>query len=107
MGLDIGGLKEKYEKKQAQRADRLTIADGENYIRILPPSLEYLTETVDYISFEYLMHYRVGIGDDKTAVVCPRTYGKKQKCPICEAVSKLYKANTPDDISLAKDLSAK
>ena len=106
MGLNTEKLKERFEKKQG-RGDRFELKDNENNIRILPPSLEYLTESVDYIAFEYLIHYNLGVEGDKKAEVCPKTYGKPHKCPICEAVAKLYKLNTAEDKALAGQLRAK
>jgi hypothetical protein len=107
MALDLAKLKEKFDKKSAERTDRFTLKDGENLIRILPPSIQYLGETVDYVSFEYLMHYNLGGEGEKKAEVCPKTFGKNQKCPICDAVYKLYKLNTPEDKALASELRAK
>ena len=106
MGLDMGKLKERFEKK-AGRGDRFELKDGENNIRILPPSLQYLTESVDYIAHEYLMHYNLGVEGNKTAEVCPRTLGKTHRCPICEAVAKLYRLNTAEDKALAGQLRGK
>ena len=106
MPVNIEKLKEKYERKQAQRADRFQLKDGENYIRILPPSLEYLTEDVDYISIEYLCHYNIGLEGKKHAEICPRSFGSKNKCPICETCSKLYKGSA-EDKALGKDLYAR
>ena len=106
MPVNIEKLKEKYERKQAQRADRIDLKDGENYIRILPPTLEYMTEEVDYITLEYLCHYNIGLEGNKHAEICPRTFGSKNKCPICETTAKLYKGSA-EDKALGKDLYAR
>ena len=106
MALDTAKLKERFEKKSG-RGDRFELKDGDNMVRILPPSIEYLAETVDYISYEYLMHYQLGIEGNKTAEVCPKTADRKQRCPICEAVAKLYRLNTPEDKALASQIRAK
>lgn len=106
MGLDATKLKEKFDKK-AGRADRLELKDGENEIRILPPSLEYFAETVDYIGYDYLMHYNLGVEGNRQAEVCPKTLGRQHKCPVCDAVSKLYKLGTPEDKTLGGQLRAK
>lgn len=107
MGIDTKRLKEKFDKKSAERVDRLNLANGENYIRILPPSIQYLTEEVDYICFSYLMHYKLGVEGDKQSVCCPKAGNKHARCPICEAVSRLYKNNTTEDKALASDIRAK
>ena len=106
MALNIEKLKERLENKGG-RADRFDIKDGENNIRILPPSLEYLADNIDYISVEYLMHFNIGIEGNKTAEICPKTFSKAARCPICEAVAKLYKLNTAEDKVLASQIRAK
>lgn len=107
MGINIAKLKERFDKKSAEKADRLNMKDGDNELRLLPPSLEYLTGEVDYICFDYLMHFNLGIEGNKTAEPCPKTYGKDKKCPICEAVYKLYKTNKPEDKALAGEIRSK
>ncbi len=107
MGIDISKLKEKFEKKAVGRSDRFTFKDKDNYIRILPPSIEYLGENVDYIAYEFYIHYGLGVEGDKVSEVCPKTFGKQHKCPICEAVWKLYKTNTLEDKALAGKIRSK
>ena len=107
MGLDVTKLQERAERKSAKRTDRFNLQDGENYLRLLPPSLEYLKEDVDYITFEYLMHYNLGIEGNRTAEVCPKILGKQHRCPICEVVFKLYKTQDATDKTLAGSIRAK
>ena len=107
MGLDVNKLQERAERKSAKRTDRFNLQDGENYLRLLPPSLEYLKEDVDYITFEYLMHYNLGIEGNRTAEVCPKILGKQHRCPICEVVFKLYKTQDATDKTLAGSIRAK
>lgn len=107
MGIDPNKLKEKFDKKSSQGKDRFEFKDGDNYIRILPPSVEYMAETVDYISYDYLMHYNVGMDGDTSAEVCPKTHGKQHKCPICEAVYRHYRANTAEEKDIGGKLRAK
>ena len=107
MGINISKLKEKFDKKSVERSDRFVFKDDDNYLRILPPSIEYLGESVDYISFDYLMHYNLGIEGEKISEVCPKTCGKHHKCPVCEVVYKLYKTNTAEDQALAGKMRGK
>ena len=107
MGIDISKLKEKFEKKAVGRSDRFTFKDKDNYVRILPPSIEYLGENVDYISYEYHIHYGLGVEGERVSEICPKTFGKQHKCPICEAVWKLYKTNTLEDKALASKIRSK
>jgi len=104
MALDIAKLKETFEKKSGRGGFELK--DGDNMIRILPPSTKYLVETVVYISFDYWIHYKLG-PEGRTNEVCPKTAGRDVRCPICEAVAKLYRMNTPEDKELAGRLRAK
>lgn len=107
MPIDYGKLKEKFDKKNQGRGDRLSLKDGENYIRLLPPSIEYMTESVDYICFEYLQHANIGVEGNKTMEVCPKTFGKQNKCPICEAAYRLYKENSVESRTLGNSIRAK
>jgi hypothetical protein len=107
MGVDMGKLKERFEKKQATRADRMKVEDGDSYIRILPPTIEYFSDEVDYISIEYMMHFQLGFEGKSTAEVCPRSWNPKAKCPICESVWQLYKTGDATDKALASKIRAK
>jgi hypothetical protein len=107
MGVDVKKLKEKFDRKNAERADRLKLQDGENYLRLLPPSLEYLAEQVDYISVDFPMHYKLGIEGNLTQEICPKVQGKQHRCPVCEAVFKLYATKDPTDKELAGRIRAK
>ena len=107
MGLDLRKLQEKFSRKSGERADRLNLEDGENEIRILPPSMEYFEKDIDYVSYDFLLHYNVGVEGDKRAETCPKTFGRQHRCPICEATWKLYRTNTVEDKELAKDIRAK
>ena len=107
MSLDMTKLKEKFDKKSGERTDRLNLKEKENYLRLLPPSVEYFGENIDYIAYEYLIHFNVGVEGSITAEVCPKSLGKHHRCPICEAVFKLYKTNTIEDKELANKLRAK
>ena len=110
MGINIGKLKEHFDKKGSDKPDRLDLKDGDNYIRILPPSVEALTGDISYMSRDYLMHF--GLGPEKRkAAVCARSFNtetKKFKCPICEAAWILKdKAKDPSDIEMYGKIKAK
>lgn len=107
MPLDLGKLKEKMEKRPTERADRFNFKDGDNYIRILPPSLEYFAESIEYICFEYGVHFNLGADGDKTAEVCPKSLDKHSRCPICEVVSRFYRTGKDDDKAIAGQLRAR
>lgn len=107
MGVDVKKLKEKWDKKGAKRADRLELQDGDNYLRLLPPSLEYLMEDVPYIHYEYPMHYKLGVEGNTTSEPCPKVNGKQHRCPVCETVFKLYGTKDPEDKALAGKIRAK
>jgi hypothetical protein len=106
MGVDAKRIKDKWDRK-GKKADRMELQDGDNYIRLLPPSLEYLKDTVDYIHFEYPMHYKLGIEGNTTSEPCPKVHGKMSRCPVCETVFKLYSTKDADDKALAGKIRAK
>jgi hypothetical protein len=110
MGIDIAKLKEKFDRKGSEKPERLELKDGVNYIRILPPSLETLTGSVNYMSRDYLMHFGLG-PEHKKAAVCARSFNtetKKFKCPICEAAWALKdKSKDPGDIEVYNRIKAK
>jgi hypothetical protein len=108
-GVDYSKLREKFEHRK-EKADRMNMKDGDNNVRILPPSMAYFSDgdtKIDYIHFEFLMHFNLGVEGEKKAEVCPKSFGKTYKCPVCEAVSLLYKTNTIEDKAQAGDLRAK
>jgi len=107
MGVDVKRIKEKWDRKSAKRADRIDLQDGDNYLRLLPPSLEYLKEDVDYINFEYPMHYKLGIEGNTTSEPCPKVHGRNHRCPVCETVYKLYATKDADDKALASRIRGK
>jgi len=107
MGLDLDKFNVKRSQKSAEKIDRLTLKDGENYLRILPPDVAFMAGSVDYISKDYLMHFKLGVEGNFKSALCPRTFGKDKKCPVCEAVWALYKTKDKSDESKAKDIRAK
>lgn len=110
MGIDIGKLKEKFDRKGSEKPDRMDLKDGDNYIRILPPSVEALTGNISYMSRDYLMHFGLG-PEKKKATVCARSFNtetKKFKCPVCEAAWALKdKAKDPGDLEIHNKIKAK
>jgi len=106
MGLNAAQLKINFDKRRntrVERADRLNLKDGENYIRLLPRSLDYFEQDqVSDICFSYLTHFNVVVGDDYGVETCPRYKGRIHKCPICEYVFGLKDKEDP----LAKKIRA-
>ena len=107
MGVDAKSLQEKFNRKGSQRADRLKLEDGDNYLRLLPPTLEYIAESVDYISVDYMIHYRIGYEGNYSHEICPKTNGRQNRCPVCEAVNKLYATKDESDKQVASRIRAK
>ena len=122
MALDVEKLKAGFNRS-SKKDGELVLQDGDNLVRLLPPSIQYMGETkVGYIAYEFLMHYRLG-PEGKNKEVCPKTIlcNKSEderlallakspyidRCPICEAVSQLYRTNMADDKALAGRLGKK
>jgi hypothetical protein len=73
----------------------LSIKDGRNVIRILPPG-----EGKDMFAEEVWVHYGVGkTAENKngTMVVCPRTKNENAPCPVCELSAELKKLSKKKD----------
>lgn len=68
--------------------------DGDNWIRILPPSWK----DAEHYGLNVFVHY--GIGPDNGSVLCRNKMGG-EKCPICEARVKAERAGNEE---LAKEL---
>lgn len=64
--------------------------DGENKIRVLPPTWD----DADHYGYEVHVHYQVGA--DNTAYACLQRM-RAQPCPICEARKELDKAGDEDE----------
>jgi len=107
MGVNAKLVQERFNRKGCQLADRIKLEDGDNYLRLLPPTLEYLAEEVDYISIDYIMHFRVGYEGNYVHPICPKTQGRQHRCPICEAVNTLYATKDETDRQLASRIRAK
>lgn len=97
-------------KKNAVQKDVFQFRDGDNVLRILPPSSRYFTEDIDFIAYAFACHYNIG-PEGSPPVVCPRgsdtKEGKagreKHRCPICDVARRLRRNPALKD--LARDLS--
>lgn len=109
MALDLNKIRDNYEKKTEGKGgiDRWKPQAGENYIRVLPHTLRYFTETIAEIGFTYFVHFDVGPEGAKEMVVCPKTLNRKNICPVCEAVALLQKSNDPNDQDLANRMGVR
>ena len=77
------------------------LGQGKNVRRILWPK----GDKESFYSEGYL-HFSLG-EDGKKVATCPKTFGSKNKCPICEYVEELQKSKSKDDKKLADDIKAK
>lgn len=74
--------------------------EGENWIRFMPPSDNWETETGGQPGYGYDVHVHYGIGPDNGAVLCNNKM-LGQKCPICEERVRAERAGNEE---LAKEL---
>lgn len=86
-----GGYNAEYDKLQP----------GKNVRRVLWPKGDY-----DSFYAEGYLHFGIG-PEGKSVATCPKTWGSKEPCPICEYVEKLQKSKNKDDKKLAEDIKAK
>lgn len=78
----------------------LSIKDGRNVIRILPPR-----DDMDSFALEAWVHYGIGKSDKHPRgqmVVCPTTNDENASCPICELSSELKNLSKKKDDSYDK-----
>lgn len=86
-----GGYNAEYDKLQ----------QGKNVRRVLWPKGDS-----DSFYAEGYLHFGVG-PEGKSVATCPKTWGSKEPCPICEYVEQLQKSKNKDDKKLAEDIKAK
>lgn len=77
------------------------LQQGKNVRRVLWPKGDK-----DSFYSEGYLHFGLG-ADGKSVATCPKTWGSKEKCPICEYVDQLQASKNKDDQKLAKDIKAK
>ena len=109
MGLDYGAIQGKLNKKAGQGGgiDRWKPSIGENYIRVVPHTLRYFTETVADVGFMFYSHFGIGPDGNQSMVVCARSANKKARCPVCESVASLRKTGDPRDQAMAGKMVGK
>lgn len=99
--------KEALQKRSEQRATKFDspykdgvqlykAVDGENAIRILPPTWD----NAEHYGIDVYFHY--GIGEDQQTYICPSKMGEGD-CPIC-IEAKTIKPKTKEDEELLKQL---
>lgn len=99
--LNIEKMRSKLSAESSKNADFDKLGDGKNVRRVLFPK-----GTSDTFFSEGYLHFGLG-ADGKTMVTCPKTWGKHERCPICEYVEQLKKSKDKDEQQLAKDISAR
>lgn len=78
----------------------LSIKDGRNVIRILPPA----PGKEDFYQ-EVWVHYGVGKTESNkrgSMVVCPTTHGEDKPCPVCELSKQYFELSTKKDDKYSK-----
>lgn len=76
------------------------LKQGKNVRRILWPKGDS-----DSFYSEGFLHFNLG-EDGNTVVTCPKTFGSKERCPICEYMEELQKSKNKEDAKLASKLKA-
>ena len=94
-------------RKNASPKDTFIFRDGDNFIRILPPTSKYFTEDIDRFAYKMLVHYNLG-PEGSPPIPCPRTSDTKttkHSCPVCERARRMRR--NPATKELAGELSAR
>lgn len=102
----MGKLKELNENtsQNSSGLSFLSINDGRNVVRILPPS-----DKMESFGEEVWVHYGIGKSSSNkngTMVVCPKTANENAPCPVCEASKELYNLSTKKDDEYMKQAKA-
>lgn len=104
--LNLGMLKDKLENEsqKGQGGSNATydkLKEGKNVRRVLFPKGDK-----DSFYSEGYMHFGLGVEKNKFCT-CPTTWGKKEKCPVCEQVEILKNSNDKNDKALADSIRKK
>ena len=94
--VDLTKIKDFYEKLQGASASFWVPKVGTNLVRILPPK-----EDIGYFFTETYVHFI----PNETPFRCLK--GTEKGCPVCELVDKLRKSDNPEDLEIARRMSAK
>lgn len=102
--LNMDEMKSRLDAESQQNysnTDYDKLQQGKNVRRVLWPKGDK-----DSFYSEGYLHFGLG-ADGKSVATCPKTWGSKEKCPICEYVDQLQASKNKDDQKLAKDIKAK
>lgn len=102
--LNMDAMKTKLDAESQSNysnADYDKLQQGKNVRRVLWPKGDK-----DSFYSEGYIHFGLG-ADGKSVATCPKTWGIKEKCPICEYVEELQKSKSKEDKKLADDIKAK
>lgn len=103
--LNVAAMKTKLDNENSSsggfNADYDKLVQGKNIRRVLWPKGEK-----DSFYSEGYLHFSLGAEGNKV-VTCPKTFGSKNRCPVCEYVEELQKSKNKDDKKLADDIKAK
>ena len=102
--LNMDAMKTKLDAESQSNysnADYDKLQQGKNVRRVLWPKGDK-----DSFYSEGYIHFGLG-ADGKSVATCPKTWGSKEKCPICEYVEELQKSKSKEDKKLADDIKAK
>ncbi len=91
-------------KKNATPKDIFQFKDGDNIVRILPPTSRYFKDDIDFFAYKFLVHYNLG-PEGSPPITCPRTKDKAARCPICETARRLRR--NPATKDLASELNCR
>ena len=102
--LNMDAMKTKLDAESQSNysnTDYDKLQQGKNVRRVLWPKGDK-----DSFYSEGYIHFGLG-ADGKSVATCPKTWGSKEKCPICEYVEELQKSKSKEDKKLADDIKAK
>jgi hypothetical protein len=109
MGMNLQATRQTYEKRVEERGGAnywKPKDETETMFRVLPHTLRYFTEEegLNDNGFMYYLHYGVGPEGAEGRVICPKTGGKNNRCPVCEEAARLRKLGDPASVAEANEV---
>lgn len=101
--LNVDAMKQKLDEESSSysNTDYDKLQTGKNVRRVLWPK----GDKESFFS-EGMIHFGLG-AEGKSVATCPKTFGSKERCPICEYVEELQQSKSKEDRKLADNIKAK
>lgn len=90
------GLNREEAAKKGNVRGTYKLQEGENNLRILPPTAKYFDGDIDHIARMYDMHFRIPTAEGVAHFPCPKSFDEKAVCAACELSWSYYNLKTDE-----------